>query len=111
MRTPPITYKSGATSTAPTAPLASGDGGTTNSALRAYKMPPARGDRAPFPRAPGTIIAVASQLPQDEGRTVTRWTFDEIVATLLGDMETDAISRSPIWRTLQEIELKPHKSE
>ena len=57
------------------------------------------------------IIAVASQLPQDEGRTVTRWTFDEIVATLLGDMETDAISRSPIWRTLQEIELKPHKSE
>ena len=58
-----------------------------------------------------TIIAVASQLPQDEGRTVTRWTLAEIVATLLGDMETDAISRSPIWRTLQEIELKPHKSE
>ena len=32
--------------------MASGDGGTTSSALRAYKMPPARGDRAPFPRAP-----------------------------------------------------------
>ena len=58
-----------------------------------------------------TIIAVASQLPQDEGRTVTRWTLDEIVATLLGDMETDAISRSTIWRILQEIDLKPHKSE
>ena len=57
-----------------------------------------------------TIIAVASRVPQDEGRAVTRWTFDEIVATLLGDMDTDAISRSTIWRILQEIDLKPHKS-
>jgi len=58
-----------------------------------------------------TIIAAASQLPQDEGRTVTRWTLDEIVATLLGDRETDVISRSTIWRILQEVDLKPHKSE
>ena len=58
-----------------------------------------------------TIIAVASQLPQDEGRTVTRWTLDEIVAALLGARETEAISRSTIWRILQEVDLKPHKSE
>jgi len=58
-----------------------------------------------------TILTVASQLPQDEGRTVTRWTLDEIVATLLGDMDTAAVSRSTIWRILQEVDLKPHKSE
>ena len=57
-----------------------------------------------------TSIAVASTLPQDEGRPVTRWTLEEIVATLLGDMETDAISRSTIWRILHEVDLKPHKS-
>src|SRR5256712_10224049 len=57
-----------------------------------------------------TIIAVASTFPQDEGRTVTRWTLDEIVATLLGALDTDAISRSTIWRILHEVDLKPHKS-
>lgn len=57
-----------------------------------------------------TVIAVASQLPQDEGRTVTRWTFDEIVATLLGDLDTDALRRSTMWRIFHEVDLKPHKS-
>jgi transposase len=57
-----------------------------------------------------TIIAVASPLPQDEGRTVTRWTLEEIVATVLGDMDTGAIRRSTMWRILQEGDLKPHKS-
>jgi transposase len=58
-----------------------------------------------------TIISVASQLPQDQQRHATRWTLDEIVATLLNNLHTDAISRSTIWRILQEVDLKPHKSE
>ena len=36
-------------------------------------------------------------------------TFYEIVATLLSYMFSAAISRSPISRALQEIELKAHK--
>src|SRR6266478_8491033 len=56
------------------------------------------------------VISVASALPQDQERTVTRWTLDEIVATLLEALHTDAISRSSIWRILQDIDLKPHKS-
>src|SRR2546422_11665870 len=57
------------------------------------------------------VISVASELPQDQERTITRWTLDEIVATLLEALHTDAISRSSIWRILQDIDLKPHKSE
>jgi transposase len=57
------------------------------------------------------VISVASALPQDQDRTVTRWTLDEIVATLLDALHTDAISRSSIWRILQDVDLKPHKSE
>ena len=57
------------------------------------------------------VISVASPLPQDQDRTVTRWTLDEIAATLLDDLDTDAISRSSIWRILHEVDLKPHKSE
>src|SRR5438445_1422854 len=57
------------------------------------------------------VISVASTLPQDQERTVTRWTLDELVATVLDSLHTDAISRSSIWRILQDIDLKPHKSE
>src|SRR6266702_596477 len=56
------------------------------------------------------VIAVASALPQEQDRTVTRWTLDEIVATLLDALHTDSISRSSIWRILQDVDLKPHKS-
>jgi transposase len=56
------------------------------------------------------VISVASALPQDQDRTVTRWTLDEIVATLLDALHTDAISRSSIWRILHDVDLKPHKS-
>src|SRR3989475_8086063 len=57
------------------------------------------------------VISVASTLPQDQERMVTRWTLDEMVATLLDALHTDAISRSSIWRILHDVDLKPHKSE
>jgi len=74
---------------------------------------------APRPGRPKTIasptrvqvISVASALPQDQDRSVTRWTLDEMVTALLETLGPDAISRSSIWRILEEIDLKPHKSE
>jgi transposase len=56
------------------------------------------------------VISVASALPQAQERTVTRWTLDEIVATWLDALHTDAISRSSLWRILHDVDLKPHKS-
>src|SRR5215470_11760706 len=49
------------------------------------------------------VISVASALPQEQERTVTRWTLDEIVAPLLEALHTEAISRSSIWRLLQDL--------
>jgi len=57
------------------------------------------------------VISVASSLPQDQDRSVTRWSLDEIATTLLETLGTDPISRSSIWRILQDVDLKPHKSE
>jgi transposase len=57
------------------------------------------------------VLSVASTLPEDQDRTVTRWTLDEIVTTLLETLNTSPISRSSIWRILQEVDLKPHKNE
>ena len=72
--------------------------------------------RAGRPRAiaPPTrvhVISVASALPQDQNRTVTRWTLAEIVAALLDALNTAAVSRSSVWRIVQEVDLKPHKRE
>ena len=57
------------------------------------------------------VISVASTLPQDQERAVTRWTLDEIVTTVRDTLHTAPISRSSIWRILHDIDLKPHKSE
>src|SRR2546427_4029965 len=56
------------------------------------------------------VISVASALPKDQDRPVTRWTLDEIVVTLLDALHTQTISRSSVWRILHDIDLKPHKS-
>jgi hypothetical protein len=55
-------------------------------------------------------ISVASTLPQAQARPVTRWPLDEIVATWLDALHTEPISRARIWRILQNVDLKPHKS-
>jgi transposase len=57
------------------------------------------------------VLSVASALPQDQDRPVTRWTLEEILATVLEDLPPVALSRSSIWRILHEVDLKPHKSE
>ena len=54
---------------------------------------------------------MASALPHDQDRLVTRWTLNEIVATLLEALNTEALSRSSVWRILHDVDLKPHKSE
>lgn len=58
-----------------------------------------------------TVISLASHLPQDQERVVTRWSLEELVDRLLEVLPTDAVSRSTIWRILQEVDLKPHQSE
>jgi len=64
--------------------------------------------------APATrvrVISMASALPQDQERSVTRWSLDEIATALLEALNTERLSRSSIWRILQDVDLKPHKSE
>jgi transposase len=63
--------------------------------------------------APSTrvhIVSVASTLPHEQDRPVTRWSMDEIVTTVLDTLPTASISRASVWRILQDVDLKPHKS-
>jgi transposase len=56
------------------------------------------------------VISVASALPTEQDRPVTRWTLAEIVATVLDALHTHTLSRSSVWRILHDIDLKPHQS-
>jgi hypothetical protein len=50
---------------------------------------------------------VASTLPQDQARPVTRWTLEEIATTVGETLHTDPLSRTSIWRILHEVDLNP----
>jgi hypothetical protein len=49
-------------------------------------------------------------LPQEQDRTVTRWTLEEIVTTVLETFGTPSLRRSSVQRILHDADLKPHKS-
>jgi len=66
--------------------------------------------RAIAPPTRVQVLSVASTVPHDHERPVTRWTLKERVATLLEALATDSISRSSLWRILHDVDLKPHKS-
>lgn len=57
------------------------------------------------------MVSTASSLPEDHDRAVTRWSLDELAATILNEKHIEALSRSTIWRMLEEVDLKPHQSE
>jgi len=70
-----------------------------------------RGDRPAFPPlAQVDVVSLATSQPSEHGGTATRWTLDDIAATILNGVSHEAISRSTVWRILDEADLKPHKS-
>jgi hypothetical protein len=62
------------------------------------------------PEAQANVVSIATSLPSDYGCTATRWSIDDIAATILNDAHREAMSRSTIWRVLQDADLKPHRS-
>src|SRR3954469_10196510 len=69
-------------------------------------------DRGDFPPSQQLeIIATASSATTEHGQTATRWTLDDLAATLINQAaHAQAMSRSTIWRILDDADLKPHRS-
>ncbi len=57
------------------------------------------------------VISTASGLPKEHGCSATRWSLDDIAASILNQNAAEAMSRSTIWRILEEADLKPHRSQ
>ena len=57
------------------------------------------------------LINLASSTTEQQGCPATRWSLDDLAATLINRNAHDlAMSRSTIWRILDEADLKPHRS-
>ena len=71
-----------------------------------------RDDRDDFPPSERLdLINLASSTTEQQGCPATRWSLDDLAATLINRTAHDlAMSRSTIWRILDEADLKPHRS-
>ena len=91
-------------------PLAVGAVAILNRDLVAFKM-----HRAPV--APGAfppsqrldVMSMATRKPATYHCPATCWSLDDLVAALF-QRRTWAMSRSSIWRILEEADLTPHRS-
>src|SRR6478736_8611146 len=73
-------------------------------------MPHARVARSAFPPSERVaVLAMATRQPATYHCPATRWSLDDLVAAL-SQHRLQPMSRSTIWRILEEADLKPHKS-
>jgi hypothetical protein len=76
----------------------------------AFKMPRARVARGAFPPSERLdVMAMATHKPVTYHCRATRWSLDDLVAALF-QRRSWTMSRSSIWRILDEADLKPHRS-
>jgi hypothetical protein len=67
--------------------------------------------RGAFPPAERVdIVSIATQKPADTHCPATRWSMADIATALLHRGAHPGMSRSSIWRILDEADIKPHRS-
>src|ERR1051325_10410600 len=80
-------------------------------ASQACKTSLAPADPGAFPPSQQLdVFSVATSKTEDHDQPATRWTLDEIAATIINEGYAQKIHRSTIWRILNDADLKPHKS-
>ena len=71
----------------------------------------AQGGRGAFPPAERVdVVSLATQKPADTHCPATRWSMADIATALLHHGAHSGMSRSSIWRILDEADIKPHRS-
>jgi DDE superfamily endonuclease len=77
----------------------------------ACKTPRAPADPGAFPPDERLfVITLASSKTEAHDQPATRWSLDDLAATIVNEAHHRAIHRATIWRILDAADLKPHKS-
>jgi transposase len=89
----------------------SGVGASDASAWPDCKTCHAPADRPLFPPEDRhKLLCLATTKPADVGLPTARWSLDDLAFHILRDAHYRDMSRSTIWRTLSDGQLRPHKS-
>jgi len=92
-------------------PSPCGGGDTSGRVWRGFKTLRGLVGHGDFPPAARVdVISIATSKPSDHGCTATRWSLGDIAAAILNQAHAEAMSRSTIFRVLDDADLKPHKS-
>ncbi len=71
----------------------------------------AQGGRGAFPPSERIdVLSIATSTPADYHCPATRWSLDDMTPALRDHARVRAMSRSTLWRILDEADLKPHRS-
>src|SRR5712692_8489787 len=74
------------------------------------KMRPGQDGRGAFPPSERIdVLSLATRAPADHHCPATRWSLDDMTAVLRDHARARAMSRSTLWRVLDEADLKPHR--
>ncbi len=92
-------------------PSACGASASSPPACPACKTPPAPAGPGAFPPEERLrVVNLATTRTDEHDQPATRWTLDDLAATLVKEAYHQAISRATVWRILEHADLKPHKS-
>ena len=80
---------------------------TASGACKMRRAPVGRGAFPPSARL--DVMSMATRQPATYHCAATRWSLDDLVAALVQG-RTGTMSRSSIWRLLDDADLKPHRS-
>jgi hypothetical protein len=92
-------------------PSAVGVSALCSTAFPAGTMRRAQVARGAFPPADRVdVLAMATKKPTTDHCPATRWSLAELVVALRQRLGAQAMSRSSLWRLLEEADLTPHRS-
>src|SRR5499426_3946176 len=90
---------------------ASGVPGILRTGSPVYRMRRAQVGRGAFPPAERIdVLSIATSTPAAYHCPATRWSLDDMTAAFRDHARTRAMSRSTLWRLLDDADLKPHRS-
>ena len=91
--------------------LSFGEHAICSTASLAFKMLRGPVGRGAFPPDEQLeVITLASSKTSEHDCVASQWSLDDLAAVLVNRHAADAMTRSTIWRVLNEADLKPHRS-
>ena len=104
------TGKSNVASALPWIQSYAGENAMNSKVSTAYKTYQGREDRRLFPpQQQHSIVALATQPPQQQGHPITHWSMTDLSRAVVQNGIVDSICSATIWRLLDQTVIKPHR--